>query len=247
MRLILLLLLIIPIEAFSQTKGFISIGGDWNSGNFQSIGLTLRSELKKDSGNYQWAVSPTYRWSEQSKVGGGQLNLYENELYLTGNLTKSLAKSWKVIGFSENEKSYLRKIDLRSAAGLGIGVDLFNNGGFRISVSELILPEYYWSSLNTDLNNFNVRGSTRLKLEINGKLFKFSSINLVQPAIYSSRQVSFADNLNIRSNSSISIKIKDRYETGILHTLTYQGYPYYINKTIVPMQQGASIFFKCIL
>lgn len=245
MRLIFLLLLIIPIEAFSQTKGFISIGGDWNSGNFQSIGLTLRSEIKKDSGNYQWAIAPNFRWSEQSKVGGGDLNLYENELYLTGNLTRSLVKSWKVIGFSENEKSYLRKIDLRSAAGFGIGVDLLNLKGVRLSVSELILPEYYWSSLNTELNNFTVRGSTRFKLEINGKILKFSSVNLIQPAIYSSRQVSFADNLNIRSNSSISTKLKDRYEVGVLHTLTYQGYPYYINKTIVPMQQGASIFVKC--
>jgi len=245
MRLLLVLLLLIPIKAVSQTKGFISIGGDWNSGNFKSVGITLRSELKKDSGDYQWAISPNYRWSEQSKVGGGKLNLYENEVYVSGNLTKALKLGWKIVAFSENEKSYLRKIDLRSAAGFGAGHDLINKKGINLSISELILPEYYWSSLDPELNNFTVRGSTRIKIEIVRRSVKFSSISLIQPALYSSRQVGFLDNLNIRSNSTISTKLKDKYEIGVVHNLSYQGYPYYINNTIVPMQQGASIFVKC--
>lgn len=238
------LFLVLPFGTLAQTiKGSFALGGDANFGNFNSVGLTLRSELKKDTGDYTWAISPNYRWSKQSKPGESEYIKYEDELYLTSSLTKRWG-NWKILGFNENERSYLRKIDLRISGGFGLGHSIIKNKNWDVNLSEVILPEYYWSGVNTEWNNFTVRASSRFKAEFNSKSFNFSSITLFQPAIFSSREVSFSDNLNLRSSNQVSYKIASGREIGLVYIGTYQGYPYYISKSIKPGQQNVSLFFK---
>lgn len=241
--LILVAFLSLSISGFSQVKKSVSFGGDGTRGNFSAIGITAKLDLKKDTGSYQWNTSGTYRWSEQSKYGSNEMNRYENEIYLTGNISKQAGKV-KLIGFSENERSYMRKIDLRSSAGLGVGVKLVKSKTLEIVLSEVILPEYYWSSVNTTNNNFTVRASSRLRLDYDNSGVKFSSVTLFQPAIYSDREVSFADNLNTRSTNTVSVKVKKNFEVGLVYTYSYQGYPYYITKAVSPSQETASVLLK---
>lgn len=241
--LILISLSLISLAGFGQVKKSISFGGDGTRGNFSAVGVTTKLDLKKDTGTYQWNASGTYRWSQQSKYGSNDMNQYENEIYLTGNISKQIGK-WKIIGFTEDERSYMRKIDLRSSVGLGLGRRLLKTKTLDIVLSEVILPEYYWSGVNTSSNNFTVRASSRLRLDYDNTVFKFSSITLFQPAIYSSREVSFADNLNMRSTNTISVKVKKNLEVGLVYTYSYQGYPYYITKAVSPSQETASVLLK---
>lgn len=237
-----LIFILLTNQSLGQVKGFLSFGGDLNSGNFNSIGLTARGELKIDTNLKQFVISSAYRWSEQSS-GNNELKKYEDELYLTSNLSRSI-KNWKVLGFAEAERSYLRKIDLRSSAGLGAGYEIFNGKGWSINISEILLPEYYWSDVNSQWNNFTIRASTRFKIEYESVIIKITSVSLFQPSIFSSRETSFLYNLNARNNTAVSVKIANKYEVGLSYVLTYQGYPAYINSTIRPTQQNSSVFLK---
>ena len=138
----------------------------------------------------------------------------------------------------------MRKIDLRSSAGLGLGVSIIKNKKFDIVFSEVILPEYFWSSIKVSNNNFTVRASSRLRANYESGLIKISSVTLFQPAIYSSREVSFLDNLNMRSTNTIAIKIKKNLEVGLVYTYSYQGYPHYITNAVNPSQETASVLLK---
>jgi hypothetical protein len=138
----------------------------------------------------------------------------------------------------------MRKIRLRGSLGLGVARDIVESKGWDLSISEVILPEYYWSSSDQTKNNFTLRLSTRIKLGYETSLFKVSSITLYQPAIFSSNDVDYASNLNMRSTNTLTYKIKKGYEIGVLYIYSYQGYPYYINKAVSPSQETASLILK---
>ena len=239
--LLLVILLGLAQIGNGQIAKNLSLGADGSKGNFSSLGLTVKLEIKKDTGKYAWSVNSNYRWSKLSPYGTVHMNLYENEFYTTANLTKTLTGNWKLMGFTENEKSFQRKINLRSSVGLGFGLTIIKTKKYTLNISELILPEYYSSSSNADMNNFTVRASTRFRFDAINSLVKVSSITLFQPAIYSDRQVSFNNNLNIRSTNSITLSLTKKYSIGLLYVLSYQGYPYYINKAVSPLQETASI------
>ena len=227
----------------AQISKSISLGADGSRGNFSSIGVTVKADIKKDTGKFTWAITPTYRWSEQSPFGQTRMNLYEDELYFTANVARKFG-AWKIMAFSEDEKSYMRKIRLRGSLGLGVARDIVESKGWDLSISEVILPEYYWSSSDQTKNNFTLRLSTRIKLGYETSLFKISSITLYQPAIFSSNDVDYASNLNMRSTNTLTYKIKKGYEIGVLYIYSYQGYPYYINKAVSPSQETASLILK---
>jgi hypothetical protein len=235
--------LITTVSSAQPISKSISLGADGSRGNFSSVGVTVKADIKKDTGKFTWALSPTYRWSEQSPYGQSAMNLYENEIYLTGNLSRKFG-AWKILAFTEDEKSYMRNIQLRGSLGIGAAHDILERGGWDISVSEVILPEYYWSSIDQTKDNFTVRLSTRFKLEYESSLFKLSSTTLYQPAVFSDREVDYLNNLNMRSTNTVTYKIKKGYEIGILYVYSYQGYPYYINKAVSPSQETASLILK---
>jgi hypothetical protein len=239
--LILVTLLTLSQISNGQIAKNFSLGADGSKGNFSSLGLTVKTEIKKDTGNYTWAINSNYRWSKQSPYGKTAMALYESEFYTTANLTKSLNSNWKLMCFTEDEKSFQRKINFKSSLGIGLVRSILKNTKYTINISEVILPEYYSSSSNTSMNNFTIRASTRFRFDYVNSIVKVSSITLFQPAIYSDRQVSFSNNLNVRSTNSVSVNLNKKYSVGLLYILSYQGYPYYINKAVSPLQENASI------
>jgi len=245
--LLLVTVLLLAQIGNGQIAKNLSIGANGSRGNFSSLGLTVKAEIKKDTGNYNWSINSNYRWSEQSPYGTARMNLYENEFYVTANLTKAIGRNWKLMSFTEDEKSFQRKINLRSSVGLGFGLTVIKTKKCTLNISELVLPEYYSSSSNMDMDNFTVRASTRIRFDAIKSQIKISSITLFQPAIYSDRQVSFQNNLNIRSTNSINLTLTKKYSIGLLYILSYQAYPYYINKAVNPLQETASIIIGLTL
>ena len=148
---------------------------------------------------------------------------------------------WKVIAFTEDERSYTRNINFRGAIGAGAERILVKTSTVKLSVSEAILPEYYWSKSNDVNNNFTIRSSSRLKFELNVKSITASSVTLFQPSIFSDRKTNFADNLNLRSTNTVSIKVHNHYSVGLIYTISYQGYPHFVNSSVSPTQENLSI------
>lgn len=242
-RVFLILLLLLQQPLIAQTVNTISLGGDAFDGNYRSVGFTAKLDLKKNFTKYDMTATASYRWSKQSTYGTSALLQYEDEPYLSANLARKIGK-FKFMGFTENQRSYMRSIDLRSSLGLGVGYSIVKDSLSDISISEIILPEYYWSGDNILYNNSTVRASTRLKIDITKWQIKISSTTMFQPAIFSTRTVSFADNLTVRSTNSFDLQLSKKTSVGLLYSLTYDGYPYYINKAIKPLQQTASIMLK---
>lgn len=226
-----------------HSQNSISIGANGSTGNFRSIGVIARADIKDDSCKFTWSINPVYRWSKISKYGSTALKLYENELYVSASIAKRYKKI-RVIGFTENERSYQRNINLRSSIGMGLGVIVIKNKELEVLLSEAVLPEYYFSTVNTFNNNFTLRASTRLKIEVTHKTFKLSSVTLFQPALFSNVNVSGSDNLNYRSVNTVSVGVNKTLEIGVTALTSYQAYSYYINKAVSPSQTTASVIVK---
>ena len=243
MKYFIIALCLIATTAHAQLVKNLTVGGDAFDGNFRSIGFTAKGDIKKITPNYDWAANAAYRWSKQSKYGLQELIQYENEIYFTSSLSKNLG-NWKVLAFTDDERSYMRGIDLRSSLGVGVGHYLIKSDKLDISLTEVALPEYYWSDVSSNYNNFTVRASTRLKVDYEKAPLKLSSVSLFQPAVLSTREVSFKENLTWRSANSIEFSVSKRVSIGMLYNVSYEGYPYHINKAVKPLQQTASMIFK---
>ena len=245
MKKLLILFYSVAISANAQLSETFSVGGDMFNGNYRAFGITAKVDVRyKQADRYDLSVTTTYRNSQQSKYGTSTLVKYEDDLYLTSNLTRAFGSSWKVIAFTENERSFQRSINLRSSVGLGIGIKLVKTDRVEVVVSEVMLPEYYWSSVNRIWNNLTVRASTRVRAEVSMGSAKFESVALFQPAVTSTRAVSFNDNLNWRLISTLDLPLAERASVRLMHTMSYEGYPYHINKAVNQLQQTASLMIK---
>ena len=242
-RLFFTVFTLIFLSANSQITGSFQGGGNASFGNCSLISFNVGADLKKECSRYAWTFSPSYRWSMRSPYGSNVLGLYEDETYVEASWSKPIGRGWKLIVFTEDERSFLRKIVLRSSLGVGVGQHVFNKGGFTITLSEVILPAYYWSEAKFT-NNMEIRSSTRLKVAYESDKVTVSSVSLYQPAIFSERLVSYEDNLNIRSANSVTFKTSLKFSIGISHLLIYQSYPHYINPSVKLAENNFSLVMK---
>ena len=77
----------------------------------------------------------------------------------------------KFIAFSEQERSFLRKIDLRYDVGAGLGYKIINNKKISFEISGVILPESNTYTVKDD-DILSLRFSTRLKFVCDAKPFR---------------------------------------------------------------------------
>ena len=229
-KIILFLCTFISLTAYSQTKSSIGIGGNLSTGNTEILGLNLKSSLGSlDESKHQWGISPNFVYT-LVKDDNGDYNTKQRESYLVGSYSYKYKKV-KILGFGELENSYLKKIDLRSSLGAGIGFDIIRKENISIIVSEALVGESYLSDINIGKNMKSLRVSTRIKLEIK-KPIKFTSITLFQPGILSDSNVSFDNNINLRSNNTIEIPINKRVSFNINCDVNGSTYSRFVNSSV---------------
>ena len=222
--------LLIGINSYAQFKGSAQIGGSANFGNYSMINLVESADFSRVTDKSSFSLLPSYRWTKKSAYGSNRLTQYENEPYVSASLTRK-EEEYRIMIFSETEASFLRKEKLRFALGAGIGKTLkFSNG--TISLSEIILPEKYWSNLGKTWDNISVRASTRIKVLVKIKNLDFSTVNLIQPPIWSQKTNRLGDNLNIRSTNTVTLNPMNKISICFTYNLIYQGYPNYINLSV---------------
>jgi hypothetical protein len=240
-----ILFFLVNTNLLSQNEYDFKLGGDGNTGNYNSIGLTLDLKTKlKDSNSIYQEYNTFYRLSAQSAYKSQKLNLYENELYLNLYNYKEI-KKFKFIVFSEIEHSFMRSIRYRANFGIGLGYTFVNSKIFKLNISEILLPEFFNSDLGEYYDVFNIRSSTRIKGEFIIDKVKLSTLNLIQPVFYNSKNItSLENNLNLRSFNELDFSISKYFSIGINYLLTIQGYSSYINAEIKPIEQTFFISLK---
>ena len=81
MKGLVLLLCLVAATASAQVSQTLSVGGDMFNGNYKAFGITGKIDVKyKRANQYDFAITTTYRNSQQSKYGTSTLIKYEDEV-----------------------------------------------------------------------------------------------------------------------------------------------------------------------
>jgi len=245
-KLFTLIFILFSLTAIAQTDSILlslSGGGEFNSGNVNSSKLNFILELSGYKNNHTWSITPSYKYIENQISPSNKSTSTQNEFYSVQNYTFQNQKPFKLMLFSELEHSEVKKIDLRANIGFGVGHKLYNKNGVDISISEVILPNYYQNMVFTtptskigikNRNNTSIYASTRLKCVYKTGIFTFTSINMIQPSLYTKDYdgtlIKTNDNINFRSNNTLDFLIKHGFSFGVAYNYDYQSYLNYINR-----------------
>ncbi len=225
----------------------MSLGGDMHTGNYTSYSCNFAADIKHDTGRVHYYVSPSFRYTEKSSLYKTSLVTYERETYVNSGLSYYNDTCNKVFLFSEFENSVLRKINERVSLGVGYGRYAIV-GKFKVSLSEVALPEYYMPNTKENYAHTSIRSSTRLKVEANFGSFCISTTTLFQPSVASFPYVQWSDNICARSVNLITYGVTDRLVLGYNYTVTYDSYSHLIFEgTAMPVasdQESSTIFVK---
>ncbi len=236
----ILFVLFVCMSAFAQLSGSVSLGSALNLGNLNSINAFVQSSLNGDSGKFNWSVAPSFLITMIKR--GDRFEMFERESYLTASFSGRYGK-WKLIGFSDAENSYLRKTLVRFSGGVGGGYDLLDKSGWKISFSEVFMPEIYLSDDRSKDRPFSLRMSSRLKIKYNGRV-NFESISFFQPSIWTTGNVRFVDNINFRSTNNLDFPIYKKLSLGIQAMIQVFTLPTYLDRTVGMYDSRISLLFK---
>jgi hypothetical protein len=235
--LISLLILLVQIRpGFSQdtiskkTSGFAQVGFSASGGNLILYTTSFRGEIKQESPIIEWSTNASFLYG--INLTGGEKKTQNRESYLSAAFYRRWG-NWKIVLFSENENSFLRKTIYRGNIGFGGAYKILSKSGFEIDISQAVMPEFYFSD-NRVNDRITFRSSTRLNFTWSKGPFKLSSATLIQPAIYTSPEVSSKNNFNLRSNTLLEVKTYKGISLGISNETIVQTYSSYLYPNLKP-------------
>lgn len=234
-KLLMLLLLCTNIYAQdtiqTKTSFDVSLGLMMNGGNNPLYGGSIKPSFSHESTKWEYAINPNFMMNYASV--DDKISLVRREGYLVTTVFNKHDK-WKLGAISEVEHSFLKKIDIRFNAGMGPSFKLVKNKEFELSFSEYILVEGV-KVTDMNMNNYvSVRTSSRIKVFYTRKSFTLSSINLIQPVIYTNQEVSTANMFIFRTTNKVDFNVAKSVALGIQIDGRYDAYPTYLNSTILP-------------
>jgi hypothetical protein len=243
---LLVIAVMLSITAFSQelpkriVKTDLSAGLNMNGGNNPFYGGTFKMTHSQEKGPWEFAFAPTFNLAFAS-IGETPI-LTRREGYCATSIQHNLGKEWKILGFSEIDHSFIRKIDARWNAGGGFGRK-WTIKKLEIGLSQVFLGEGL--SINNPLveNYFVLRSSTRAKFEYKTSFGSISSISFIQPAVYTNQGIGLHNHFILRSQNKLSISTSKSTSVGITYDVNYQSYPAYLNSNVLPMDWGTTVFF----
>ena len=217
-------------------KGNVLLQGNYTSGNYNSYTIGFKSDIRYNDKNNVYEISPAFRYTENGFIRNSKPDsfaLKENEKYNVMSYSH-LWNKFKFIALSEQEQSFLRKINLRYNLGIGAGYKFLSSKQSYLEVSEVLLPENVIYQ-NSAFNITSLRYSTRVKFyyemrddSTKRRIFSISNILLVQPSIWNSQYVNYMDNLNIRNSTSFDVCLYKELSLGISNDYVMQSYVHVI-------------------
>ena len=229
-NLIIALLLSTSVMASDTTsiKGSLMLQGNYAFGNYNNYTLGSKLDLRYAVKHSLFEITTSIRYTKTGYIrqatnpGSDSFVLKENEKYNVLTYAHYWGKL-KLLIFSEQEQSYLRKINIRYSVGAGLGYKFLDKKGVIFEISEVLLPEQV-NYLDKSYDITSLRYSTRIKFVYCKHPFKLSCINLVQPALWNSQNVDYTDNFNIRSSTTADIFIVKNLSIGLTNDFVLQTY-----------------------
>ena len=216
----------------TSIKGSLSLIGNYSFGNYNFYTIGSKSDIRYKIGNSIFELSTSYKYTKNGIIKDVNLPskdsfyLKEKEFYNVVSYAHSKHRL-KFIAFSEQERSFLRKIDLRYDIGAGLGYKIINDKKIYFEISGVILPESNTYTVKSD-DILSLRFSTRLKFICEAKPFRFSNIILYQPSLWNSKNVDNSLNLNIRNTTTCDASIYKSISIGLSNDFVLQSYVHYI-------------------
>jgi hypothetical protein len=246
MKKLLLFLLILPAYVFAQDtiSGSVAAGGQVLSGNFNSYTVNANTDWRGRHLKSDWDIAPSFRYTNNSGT------LKEREVYATESYFYRFTPHFKVLVFSEQEHSWLRKTLFRGNLGVGISYRFIHTKVLSIEGSEAILPDFYFSITNRKRDNFAIRPSTRLKIRVEYYPLRFETINMVQPEALGwgltghYNIIDQKSNINFRSTTTLDVAIKKGFSIGARLDFIYQTYPHLVDAKIQPYDLTFVFYLK---
>lgn len=239
---ILPILAILPFKGFSSRdtlRGSVNVGINLSDGNLKVHNLSFGGELKGVSEHRDWSINPGYRYLETFSypITPTSKPVRQNEFYISSNLSYRIGDRMKIIFFSEEEHSEIRRIQWRANIGVGPAYKFIKNATTVFDLSCVALPDYYLSIQSSGdpykKDNLSMRLSVRAKFSWNKDPITINSVQVFQPSLRTwtedpTEYVPWSDNINVRSINTMDIKVSGRINMGIQFDLIYQSYLGYI-------------------
>ena len=219
----------IAISAMADTtfvKGNVLLQGNYTSGNFNTYTIGTKADIRYVRNKSVFEAVGNFKYTKIGYITNNNTDSFltkENEKYIDVSYSRFLTKRLKIITFSEVERSFLRKIDIRYNLGVGAGYKFINTKTTYFDISEVILPEVV--IYNSDKYNLtSLRYSTRVKFIYGFGSVHISNITLFQPSVWNSRGIEYSENINIRSITTFDVNIYKSLSIGILDEYILQKY-----------------------
>lgn len=247
-KLLIIITLLFFVSTYSQVKDTtyvktdLLLGINLSGGNKPLYGGNIKSNLSFVHNAWEGNISPSFTLN-YSTDNDGKLIVQRREIYNSLSLSHTLSNRFKIIAFSEFNDSYIQKIDMRFNFGIGPGFKYKTDYGNEFHISEVLLAENS-SSVGNISGYFLIRASTRIKFIYKTKLYKITSISLIQPSIYNNLDISNSEHIIYRSNNRIDFLISKNITTGFSYDMIYQKYTSYMDNTIKPFDWNSSIFIS---
>ena len=246
MKILLLFLLILPAYVFAQDtiSGSVAAGGQILSGNMNRYTFNANTDWGGRHLRNDWDIAPSFRYTY---VNGA---LKEREVYAAESYFYRFTPHFKVLVFSEQEHSLLRRTTFRGNLGIGVSYRFVHTKVLLIEASEAILPDFYLSLTNRAFDNFTIRPSTRLKIRVDYSPLRFETINMVQPEALGwgltghYNIIDQKSNINFRSSTTLDVAIKKGFSVGARLDFIYQTYPHLVDAKIQPYDLNFVFYLK---
>ena len=222
-----------------RIKSDILLGINLSGGNKPIYGGSIKSNLFISNSNFETTISPSFSLN-YTPDSNGDVVLTRREFYNTLSISKKISNDFKLIGFSEIESSLVQKLNFRYNIGVGPGFKHYKNGN-EISISEVVLLESLNSNKSIDDYSL-IRLSTRLKIIVKTKFGSISSINLLQPPIYTNQDINVNKHMIFRSTNKVEFDINKSIKTGLTYDVSYRSYTTYLVKTVKPFDWNTNFF-----
>jgi hypothetical protein len=252
-KLLFIIGLSIPMSSMARVdstffNGSVALHGNYVFGNYNNYTIGGAIYGKYVIKNSSFELTTSYRYTENgfikdvSNPSKDSFALKEKEFYNVISYSYSL-KNLRFISFSEQEKSFLRKINLRYDVGVGFGYKFFNSKKIFLEISEAILPEIN-SYIIKEYDVTSLRASTRIKFVYDNDFIRFSDIILYQPSIWCTNNVPNASNLNIRNSTTFDVSIYKNLSIGLSNEYVLQKYVHYIFPTKRVFDNSLTFYIK---
>jgi len=169
-KLLILPLLFLSLSLFSQKATTqLALGGSITGGNFNSFSTLTEISITRDTSfRNNWSINSSFIYGMIKDPDEGY-KVYQRESYLLASFSRRHG-IFRTQCFTEIENSFLKKILLRGSIGAGFGAEVIRKGKHYLLISEMVMPDTYYSEIDNDKNIVSVRLSTRIRYDYKGKI-----------------------------------------------------------------------------